>query len=88
MFAETKSKIFSESQVLKDRVEIQERVEEEKNYSRKMSTLRRMLKECPTMRANQQEFNDRRKQTLKLIKAVNDERKNHYKDDITKIPTH
>ena len=52
VFAETKSKITSESQILKDRVEIQERVEEEKNYTRKMSTLKKMLKECPTMKAN------------------------------------
>ena len=47
-----------------------------------------MIKDCNTVKADRLVSNDRCKQTAKLIKAVNEERKQHYKEDLTKIPTH
>ncbi len=43
-----KDKLTYESQVLKDRMNIQEAVDAEKGYHKKMAKMRQLLKECPT----------------------------------------
>lgn len=43
-----KDKMSQESQVLKDRMAIQEAVDNEKGYHKKMAKMRQMIKECPT----------------------------------------
>jgi len=39
--------------VLKDRLEIQEAAEEEKNYARKMILIKKMMRDCPTIKTNE-----------------------------------
>jgi len=88
MMQKEKERTAFESQVLKDRIEIQERVHAEKGYHKKMARLRQMLKECPTSKHYESLTQKQKFETRRQIKQVEESRQKILKDDITKLAQH
>ena len=53
-----------------------------------MALIRRMLKDCTTIRNYDAECSRKRKETNVKIKEIMEKRKKHMREDLTKIPTH
>jgi len=53
-----------------------------------MAMIKKMMRECPTIKSNDQAFRKKKRETNDQIKQVMERRKKFLKEDMTKIATH
>ena len=53
IMAREKDKLNQDTQILRDRIDIQDAVDNEKSFFKKMQTLKQALRECPTIRQSE-----------------------------------